>query len=225
MQVFESVPATSDAVPIVGKVFMSVLFICGVTLVMTCIILIVSFKTGTSVKELPCWVRFINKYMACVLLIDGEQKRVWRWIQKKLLSFKNERLNPNSPANKEMNGWVDHGRRRSSSLATPIEFGRGRSSSFQITPKKSFNVGEELLLMKKISVVSKGGLAGVNEGEDEGVAFLREKYEQELREKECAYEYDKCVRVLDRFSLVLVLLVYFCTVQMLLSQPEQFWVP
>ena len=208
-QVFESIPATSDPVPIVGKVFMCILFICGVTLVMTCVILVVSFKTGSSAKDVPWWVRFINAYVASVLCIDGEQKRIWRWLQTRLNSLKDESQIAVS-RDHEIYEWNEKSlipEKRACNHQQPIR-----------KKKVSYDLGS-------LGVVEADRSHMTSSTNESDLSFLREKYEREESEKQCSDEYDKCVRVLDRLSLIVVMVVFFLALYALLSQPEHFWVP
>ena len=46
-QVYDSVPATSDAMPIIGKIFMFVLSICGTALLLSAVVINISWFGGT----------------------------------------------------------------------------------------------------------------------------------------------------------------------------------
>lgn len=68
----ESIPPTSDAVPLASNFFSIVLVLSALALIESCIVIKFLHKCSSDVTEIPWFIRcFINKYLARLVLIDG----------------------------------------------------------------------------------------------------------------------------------------------------------
>ena len=182
---------------------MSILVICGMTLFITCIILIVSFMEGSSPDDCPFWVRVIvNQYIASILCIEGEQWRIKVFLQSGIYFITGGKSSVSVQIN-------DHLPSQKNSI-------RDRSDQNLNLSLMDFDNTDRTRLLRERHVEGAG---------KSDLQFLREKYESEDLENACKEEYAKCVKVLDRLSLVLCIFCLYVTLHYLLAQPAQLWVP
>ena len=158
---------------------------------------------GSSPDDCPFWVRVIvNQYIASILCIEGEQWRIKVFLQSGIYFITGGKSSVSVQIN-------DHLPSQKNSI-------RDRSDQNLNLSLMDFDNTDRTRLLRERHVEGAG---------KSDLQFLREKYESEDLENACKEEYAKCVKVLDRLSLVLCIFCLYVTLHYLLAQPAQLWVP
>ena len=151
---------------------------------------------GSSPEDCPFWVRVIvNQYIASLLCIDGEQWRVKVFFQSGLHYMTGGKSSARVKINRQL------------SNASKL-----RSETDLVLMDMDNRDGTRLLKERHVSELQE-------------LSFMREKFESDDMAAMCKEEYAKCVKVLDRLSLVLCLFGLYLVLHYLLAQPAQLWVP
>ena len=210
---YDSIPATSDAVPIVGSVFMFILVLCGLTLFFTFIILNISASAGASVHDVPYFVRvYINQYLAALFFVGGEQKR-WKnlFFCLKTICSKSSKEAFMSPV---QNGGNTELLMRESNGVDGYQ-----NCNVQVNVSVNRNGNN---VSQQQSFTSSAKVEAHNSTCQD---IICRKFMKEEEEKECRAEWAKCARVIDRIFMIGLLVVLGGTMFHFLSMPERLIVP
>ena len=213
LMVYESIPSTSEAILIAGKFFVSLLCICGLSLLFTCFTVKCVFQRGNDVESVPRFIRvWINKYLAAVLFVaDCTVAEKKDNIQ---LSPEHPRANSNaaaafSPRKISETTITVNGIHSQDNVVRRAKNGKERISNGDATHNNSR------------SSKQKNANGKCQHHTECNLNVIVERIKMKNSEREYQAEWRRAVKIIDRlFQIVIILALLFTFLNMCISAPQ-----